>query len=186
VPATLFTIIIVVPVIVTKREEFMRFLTLFVAGAAAWLALANPISIRPAAAAADAETCDKDKGDEAIAACTRVIENPSTTPSNRVIAYYNRGYEYDEKEDYDRAIADYDEAIKIDRKFFKAYFNRAIAYNAKGDTGRAIADFSEVIRLDPSNARAYHNRGILKKGAGDSAGGSADIARAKELNPDVK
>jgi tetratricopeptide (TPR) repeat protein len=53
----------------------------------------------------DAFACKYDPSKEnAIAACGREIErNPKDA-----VAYRNRGYAYDRKDDYDRAIADYD------------------------------------------------------------------------------
>jgi tetratricopeptide (TPR) repeat protein len=41
--------------------------------------------------------------------------------------------------DYARAIADYDEAIRLDPKNFGAYYRRG-AYANKGELDRAIAD----------------------------------------------
>ena len=82
------------------------------------------------------------------------------------------------KGDYDRAIADATEAIRLDPKMALAYVNRAGAYLQKGDYDRAIADATEAIQayldkldydraiadateaiqLDPKIALAYVNR----------------------------
>ena len=43
-------------------------------------------------------------------------------------AYINRGHAYINKGDYDRAIADYTEAIRLDPKYAIAYGNRGKAY----------------------------------------------------------
>jgi lipoprotein NlpI len=64
-------------------------------------------------------------------------------------AFFNRGLAYVAKQDSDRAIADYNEAIRIDTKSARAFFYRGIAYAAKQDSDRAIADYNEAIRLDP-------------------------------------
>ena len=63
------------------------------------------------------------------------------------------------KKDYDKAIADYDEAIELDPKDAVAYNNRGVAWYAKNEYDKAIADFNEAIRLDPEDAVAYINRG---------------------------
>ena len=75
-------------------------------------------------------------------------------------AYNNRGIAYGSKGDYDRAIADYNEAIRLDPKITPSpTTTAALAYNGKGDYDRAIADYNEAIRLDPKYAAAYNNRG---------------------------
>jgi tetratricopeptide (TPR) repeat protein len=50
--------------------------------------------------------------------------------------------------DTDRAIADFNQAIKVDPKFAKAYMKRGVAYDVKGDIDRATADYAQVIKLE--------------------------------------
>ena len=54
-----------------------------------------------------------------------------------------------------KAIAHYDEAIRVDPKFVLSYIGRGNAYQSKNDYDRAIADYDEAIRLDPKDAIAY-------------------------------
>ena len=58
---------------------------------------------------------------------------------------------------YDRAIADYDAAVRLDPKFQRAYNNRGAAWRAKGDRRRALQDYAEAVRLNPSDATAAGN-----------------------------
>jgi Lipoprotein NlpI, contains TPR repeats len=74
------------------------------------------------------------------------------------VAYYNRGEAYQAKRDYDRAIYDFDQAIKINPNYEAAYYNRGLTYSSKRDFERAIADFGQVIRLEPKNPLAFYNR----------------------------
>ena len=62
--------------------------------------------------------------------------------------------------DYDRAIKDSDEAIRLEPNSSGAFYNRGLAWGQKTDYDRAIKDFSEAIRIDPNNADAFHNRGL--------------------------
>jgi len=53
------------------------------------------------------------------------------------------------KKEYDGAVADFSEAIKLDPRTANGYVSRGLAYRAKGDYDRAIADQSEALRLNP-------------------------------------
>lgn len=76
-----------------------------------------------------------------------------------------------EKRHWDRAIADFDEAIRLKPDFVSTLNNRANTFYVKGQFGRAIADFDEAIRLNPKFAEAYGNRGNVyrKRGIIDQA-----------------
>ena len=56
------------------------------------------------------------------------------------------GSAYANKGQYDRAIADFDEAIKLDPEYALSFYNRGCAYAMKGQHDRAIADYDEAIR----------------------------------------
>jgi tetratricopeptide (TPR) repeat protein len=75
---------------------------LLTAGAALSPALAN-----------DADTCKKGNGDDTIAACSRLLARNR----NDVSAYVQRGNAYYFKGEYDRALAEYDQATRLDSKY---------------------------------------------------------------------
>jgi lipoprotein NlpI len=97
--------------------------------------------------------------DLAIASCTKVIDSKKWTGANLARAYTARGIAYDDKQDYDHAIAEYTQAIQIDPKEARNYNNRCFAHNNKNELDLAIADCSQAILLDPKLSRAYINRG---------------------------
>ena len=90
-----------------------------------------------------------------------------------------------DKGDRDRAIADFNEAIRLDPdpKDARAYNNRGLAWRNKGDLDRAIADYSEAIRLDPKYAFAYNNRGFAWRDKDDLDRAIADYTEALRLEP---
>jgi lipoprotein NlpI len=129
------------------------------------------------------QACYTRKGEEAIAACTRDIENLST-PRERAVAYNDRGDAYRAIGKSDLAIADFGEAIGLDPKYAHAYYNRGNVYgDDKGDLSRAIADFSEAIRLNPYYIAAYFSRARAYLYSGDAVQALPDIERAAALNP---
>ena len=78
-----------------------------------------------------------------------------------VLAYNNRGTEYGNRGETDRAIEDFTKALYYDPMFAKAYDNRGIAFFAKGILDRALADFNKTIELDPGYYDTYNNRGVV-------------------------
>jgi hypothetical protein len=86
--------------------------------------------------------------------------------------------------DYDSAIADYTEVIRLDPKNANGYFGRAWAYRAKREYDSAIADYSEVIRLYPKNsALTYSWRGQAYRQKEDYDSAIADFTEAIRLDP---
>ena len=84
----------------------------------------------------------------------------------------------------DDAIAQYDEALRLQPGFAHAYSNRAVAHLKKGDFTRALADCNEALRLNPGFADATCNRADTYAGKGDYDHAIADYNEAIRLNPD--
>lgn len=120
--------------------------------------------------------------DQAIAGCTRVIDDPRQKPQRRAAAFYNRGNAYMAKGDAGAAIADYDEALKIDPKNAGALNNRGSARNEKGDVDAAIADFDAALKLSGRFASAHFNRANAYAAKGDTARAMSDYNKAIALN----
>ncbi len=98
--------------------------------------------------------------DLAIDQFTWCIDAGELTVRNLAIAYNNRSYAYRKKTNYQQAIRDYGEAIRLDPEFAIAYYNRGVAHYYMQGYDQAIRDFGEAIRLDPEFAIAYYNRGV--------------------------
>ena len=56
---------------------------------------------------------------------------------------------------FDEAIMDFTEAIRLDPTLAEPYCNRGAAYYEKGHYDKAFADFTEAVRLKPTFAEAY-------------------------------
>ncbi|MBR1246084.1 tetratricopeptide repeat protein [Bradyrhizobium sp. AUGA SZCCT0169] len=133
---------------------------------------------------AAADQCDSVQDPEAtITACSRSIK--SGKPKGRDLAAYynNRAVAYRARGDNHRAIADLNEAIRLDPKLAMAFNNRGAAYNEQGDNERAIADFNEAIRLDPKFVMAFNNRGNAYSDQGDNDRAIADYNETIRLDP---
>ena len=60
------------------------------------------------------------------------------------------------------AIAEYDEAVRLDPEFALAFLNRGKAFSDLDQPQRAVEDFGEAIRLDPENFLPYYERGFTR------------------------
>ena len=96
-----------------------------------------------------------------------------------------RGNTFIRKRDYDKAIADYTEAIRLDPKYASAYSSRGDSRRKKGEYDRAIADYSEAIRLDPDDADVYNSRGDTYNAQREYGRAIADYTEAIRLNPNL-
>jgi lipoprotein NlpI len=136
----------------------------------------------------DAERCASITGnpDLAIQHCTRAIDSGKLSGDTLAQMHYSRAFEWAIKNDNDRAIADYDAAIRINPKYANAYYNRGIAWGAKGDPDRAIADYDTFLRLapkDPSVLDAHIARAGELMVKGDYARAAAGYDTAIALQP---
>src|SRR5438552_2753233 len=75
-------------------------------------------------------------------------------------AYIDRGDVYSAKGQYDQAIADYNEALKINPRSSLAYENRGNVYTVKGQYDQAISDYDKAMEINPTGP-AYANRAAV-------------------------
>jgi hypothetical protein len=67
------------------------------------------------------------------------------------------GKAYYGQKDYDRAIADFTEAIRLNPSYGRAYNLRGNAYLMKGDRARARVDWNKALELDPNDTASRNN-----------------------------
>lgn len=108
----------------------------------------------PQALKAQAEHCDDARRyDCAIKLYSRVIQ---LAPDSEVLDA--RGNAFLQTGAYERALADYMEAIRLDPNYAQAFIDRGAAYYMKKEFEKAVADESEAIRLNTTNSAAFSNR----------------------------
>ena len=110
---------------------------------------ADPAPCLAAAAAGDA--------DNIIAVCGALIGNEKTARADRIKALLARAGAFDRKDQIDRAIGDYDTALRLDPAQADIFNIRGELWRRKGDRPRALADFAAAIKLNPDHPSARGN-----------------------------
>ena len=127
--------------------------------------------------------CRGKDADKSVAACNRVLNDKKLSARERADALQNRGLAWKAKSDNDRALADFNEAIRADRKWAVPYAKRGDLYDDLGDQDRAIVDLNEAIRIDPDYEWAYAIRGYILDQRGEHDRAIADYTQSIRLDP---
>ncbi len=78
--------------------------------------------------------------DLGIQACSSAIQSGLLSDEQLAVAHFNRGQAYYAKGEYDAAIQDYHEAIRIKPLAAEPFNSRGLAYAHKGEYDRALQD----------------------------------------------
>ncbi|MBI3199851.1 MAG: tetratricopeptide repeat protein, partial [Rhodospirillales bacterium] len=154
--------------------------------------LATLLLVVSAGAPADAQSyrqltrwCFGDASPEqTIRGCDAVIRWAREAPRDTGTAFYNRGLALATRGEFDRAIDDYGQAIRLRPDLAGAYNNRGLAWRLKGDDERALGDFDQALRLDPDDVDALYNRGLALTGLRQYDQAIAGFNAALRLQPD--
>jgi tetratricopeptide (TPR) repeat protein len=95
-----------------------------------------------------------------------------------------RGTAYGQIGDYKGAMADFNNALKINPEFPQAYANRALVFVRIEKYNRAIADYDRALEINPNYAAGYVGRGNIHRLLKNHEQAIADFSRAIEIKPD--
>lgn len=88
------------------------------------------------------------------------------------------------KKDYKAALADMDDAIKLEPHFAGYFINRAFMKYNLDDYFGAMADYDYAVSLDPTNVTAHFNRGLLRTEVSDNNKAIDDFSYVLKSEPD--
>src|SRR3989339_127357 len=86
---------------------------------------------------------------------------------------------------YERALTDFDEAIRLDKVYLQAYANRGSVLNNLARYEEAIRDFTSAISLNGMYVDAYQKRAIVYYNKGDYPQSAEDIKNLQKIGAPV-
>jgi tetratricopeptide (TPR) repeat protein len=140
----------------------------------------------------EASVCAGEKAvspDMQIDACAQII-NAGGTKEGRAMAFRNRCWAKMLKRDFDGAIADCDEALRVlpnERTNIRiTVYNRANAFEGKGEYDKAIGDYTRLLLIDPRSANNFNSRGNAYRRKGDYKHAIDDYSQSIGLNNNMR
>jgi len=119
--------------------------------------------------------------DQAIAACSQIIETGRETSGNMAIAYFNRANAAITSNPR-QAENDYSQAITLGYANENVYYGRGIARDSLAEYQDAIADYTQALSINANFANALANRGnVYQYGLQDYDHAIADYSAAIAL-----
>jgi len=139
----------------------------------------------------DAELCYRTQGnmDLKISYCTKAIESGLLNSQDLSTTYTNRGLGYEERGDRERAMADFDSAIRIKPDNGQSLVARGNFHRYLGEETKAQADYGAAIAIPippESRFRPYLDRSRAYLAKGDLTAALTDLNTANRLDPSIR
>lgn len=101
--------------------------------------------------------------------------NKAAYISERGLAYFMAG-------NVKKAMADFDEAVRLEPENPYRYASRAFIKDRIGNLEGSLSDYNMALALDPEDAISYNNRGMVEEKLGHKEQAKKSFARADELS----
>jgi tetratricopeptide (TPR) repeat protein len=130
-----------------------------------------------------AEASKNQEWDKAVDLLRKATALDHKYAPNLAAVYQQRGYAAATNQQFQDAINDYSEAIKINPGDSRIYEQRAAVEMKLNDMDKALADYSEAIKLKPNEVRYYLYRSYIYEIKGDIKNSMADTEKVLKTDP---
>ena len=115
---------------------------------------------------------------------TESIDN--NNGEDKSVEYFERGFAYGKVKEYQKAIDDLTQVIKINPDYGNTYISRGAVYDEMGEYAEAIQDYTQAIKIDPNDEYSYFFRGISYHNMEDYSAAIQDYTEAIKINPNYE
>ena len=107
-----------------------------------------------------------------------VKKNPASARvhDNMGLAYIARG-------EYDLAVSEFKETLRLNQLYYLAHYNAAVVYQLQNNLDKARESYKECLKINPGYFRAYYNLGIVYKKSGEIDKAIRVYEKAISLDP---
>jgi tetratricopeptide (TPR) repeat protein len=130
-----------------------------------------------------AKAGDLDKAIESFKRAAAAKPNDKTINYNLGLAHRQRALAYMKGEDWDSAIADFTEALKLIENDIGARRGRAFAYQRKGDLKNALVDYDAALKEKKNDPETLGRRAFLHMQSKDYDKAIADYSAVIKQKP---
>ena len=120
---------------------------------------------------------------QAVELFTDALANQTNTVEQRANIYNDRGVAYWRLDNFNAALADFNEAVKLFPENPATYNNRGNLLMSMDELTEAVRDFDRAILLAPGYAGAFNNRANAKMKLDQHEDAIKDYTRAIKLTP---
>ncbi|GAX37353.1 tetratricopeptide repeat protein [Nodularia sp. NIES-3585] len=106
---------------------------------------------------------------------------PDSTDTNDASIYLKRGFKRLEENNYQEAIADFNQVIKLEPNNSDAYLGRGLGNFSLENYQAAKENFDQALKISPDFAYGYYFRGFTRFMLEDKSGAIADLRQASTL-----
>jgi tetratricopeptide (TPR) repeat protein len=85
------------------------------------------------------------------------------------------------RKQYDKAMADLDQALQLNSKCVAAHINRGNVLDDTGRTEQALADYDAAASIDPLDPEVFYNRAVAHSKLGSVGKARNDFEKAAAL-----
>ena len=120
-----------------------------------------------------------------LQACDAALRSSDLSARDRAATLVNRGVLQLRGHAFDRAVRDFDSALRINPRLGEALVNRGAARVGQHRYAEALRDLERGTELGAAEPeKAWFNRGLAHEGMGDLKAAYGAYSRAAELKPD--
>lgn len=115
-------------------------------------------------------------------ACPQTYAQQAASKKDDAITYFNRGNKFYSEGRYDKAIAEFEKALKLNPKDASSHFGLGNSYFLKKDYKKALGHYKQVVKLKPNYAKVHYAMGLAYRRLGMKEEAEREFERYNALS----